>query len=106
MAEQAPDADTKAVNCMIVEDPDGSLYLISEDVLKAHRLPDEVAGPLRAAYARQRDQAAVDGLGAAAASFQILGQGPVVRRRGLTVPTMDTWFDMMRGPQPPTSTRP
>jgi hypothetical protein len=85
---------------MIIEGPDGALYLLSDEVLKSHRLPDEVAEPLRAAYDSQRREGQAAGREEAAATFQILGAGPVVRRAGLTVPTMDTWFDMIRAPTP------
>jgi hypothetical protein len=101
MADDQSKTVPETVNCMILEGPKGALYLISDETFQSHRLPDEVAVPLCAAYGIQaRKSGAQPDASAAAASFQILGQRPVVRRGIQTVPTMDTWWDMMTAPQP------
>lgn len=99
MADDSDTPEIQTVNCTILEGPDGALYCISDENLKAHRIDDDFAPVLREAYRKRRAQTEpAHGADAetarAASSFQILGQGPVVRRTGLTVSTLDTWFDI------------
>jgi hypothetical protein len=98
MAEETKGNQT--VNCTILKGPNDALYLISDETLQTHRLPDAVAAPLRAAYEVQTQGGTAPPPDPAVTSFKILGHGPVVRRASQTVPTMDSWWDMFRGPQP------
>jgi hypothetical protein len=77
-------------NCTLLQGPDGRLYCLSETNLAEHRIPHDVAVAVRQAYERDGATTPTPDAG----QFQILGRGPVVRRTGLTVPTLDSWFDI------------
>ncbi|MEX1009281.1 MAG: hypothetical protein WD271_15780 [Acidimicrobiia bacterium] len=95
MVDDAANEDTETVNCTILEGPDGSLYVLSDENLAAHRLRDDVAEALRSAYEEKPEVSGFKFLAQAPPpAFQILAQGPVVRRTGLTAPTQDGWFDI------------
>ena len=100
--------DEVTVTTTLLRGPDGSIYGFSDATLEAHRLPDDVAEAVLAAFPPGGDVVGYADPGSTGLpiiepmispdgrpmSFELLGRAPAVRRRGLTVPTYQTWFDV------------
>lgn len=83
------DSARETETCTILQGPDGALYCLSEKNLRAHRLPQDVAAAVRKVYGKGGIPAPEPRAG----QYQILGQGPFVRRVNQQVTTADGWFD-------------